>query len=79
MSRTRARVMMNFQLIFMVLVVESFGKVDACRRRDCLPGRRGKLGSALASDKAQNVTVKKLTRKNPTMAEKFDELGRGGE
>ena len=31
----------------------------------------------LASDKAQNVTVKKLTRKNPTMAEKFDELGRG--
>ncbi len=33
----------------------------------------------LASDKAQNVTVKKLTRKNPTMAEKFDELGRGGE
>ena len=31
----------------------------------------------LASDKAQNVTVKKLTKKNPTMAEKFDELGRG--
>jgi len=28
----------------------------------------------LANDKAQDVTVKKLTRKNPTMAAKFDEL-----
>ena len=28
----------------------------------------------LANDKAQNVTVKKLTRRNPTMAAKFDEL-----
>ncbi len=28
----------------------------------------------LANDKAQNVTVKKLTRHNPTMAAKFDEL-----
>lgn len=27
----------------------------------------------LANDKAQDVTVKKLTRKNPTMKEKFDE------
>ena len=25
----------------------------------------------LANDKAQDVTIKKLTRKNPTMAEKF--------
>ena len=29
----------------------------------------------LANDKAQDVTVKKLTRGNPTMAEKFKELG----
>lgn len=29
----------------------------------------------LANDKAQDVTVKKLTRKNPTMKDKFDSLG----
>ncbi len=28
----------------------------------------------LANDKSQNVTIKKLTRRNPTMAAKFDEL-----
>ena len=28
----------------------------------------------LANDKAQDVTIKKLTRKNPTMAQKFKEL-----
>lgn len=28
----------------------------------------------LANDKAQDITIKKLTRGNPTMAEKFDEL-----
>jgi hypothetical protein len=28
----------------------------------------------LASDKAQAVTIKKLTRSNPTMAAKFAEL-----
>ena len=28
----------------------------------------------LANDKAQDVTIKKLTRKNPTMARKFREL-----
>lgn len=28
----------------------------------------------LANDKAQDVSIKKLTRKNPTMAQKFDEL-----
>jgi hypothetical protein len=27
----------------------------------------------LANDKAQDVSVKRLTRKNPTMAAKFDE------
>ena len=30
----------------------------------------------LANDKAQDVTIKKLTRNNPTMAEKFSELDR---
>ena len=28
----------------------------------------------LANDKAQEVTIKKLTRHNPTMAQKFAEL-----
>ena len=28
----------------------------------------------LANDKAQDVTIKKLTRGNPTMAQKFEEL-----
>ena len=32
----------------------------------------------LANDKAQDVTIKKLTRKNPTMAEKFADLKRPG-
>ncbi|WP_100644037.1 DUF2130 domain-containing protein [Alteromonas facilis] len=31
-----------------------------------------------ANDKAQDVTIKKLTRKNPTMAAKFEELGQSG-
>lgn len=31
----------------------------------------------LANDKAQDVTIKKLTRGNPTMAEKFEELKKG--
>jgi len=32
----------------------------------------------LANDKAQDVTIKKLTRHNPTMAEKFEELNSKG-
>ena len=31
----------------------------------------------LANDKAQDVTIKKLTRGNPTMAAKFAELKNG--
>jgi len=32
----------------------------------------------LANDKAQDVTIKKLTRKNPTMAAKFAEVKKEG-
>jgi hypothetical protein len=32
----------------------------------------------LANDKSQDVTIKKLTRRNPTMAGKFDELNNKG-
>jgi hypothetical protein len=32
----------------------------------------------LANDKAEDLTIKKLTRNNPTMAQRFAELGDGG-
>jgi hypothetical protein len=32
----------------------------------------------LANDKAHGVTIKKLTRKNPTMAAKFEQLKNEG-
>lgn len=33
----------------------------------------------LANNKAEDLTIKKLTRKNPTMKAKFDELNKGDE
>ena len=33
----------------------------------------------LANNKAEDLTIKKLTRKNPTMRAKFDELNKGDE
>jgi hypothetical protein len=33
------------------------------------------LNERLANNKAQDVTIKRLTRGNPTMVAKFDELG----
>lgn len=42
------------------------------KTKDALLGTVRQL--RLANDKAQDVTVKKLTRKNPTMAAKFEEL-----
>jgi hypothetical protein len=43
--------------------------------KDALLGSERNL--RLANDKAQDVTIKKLTRGNPTMAQKFAELGEG--
>ena len=43
--------------------------------KDALLGSERNL--RLANDKAQDVTIKKLTRGNPTMAQKFTELGDG--
>ena len=40
--------------------------------RDSLEGVNKQLG--LANEKAQGLTIKKLTRGNPTMKAKFDEL-----
>lgn len=42
--------------------------------KDALQGSERNL--RLANDKAQDVTIKKLTRGNPTMAAKFEDLGR---
>lgn len=42
------------------------------KTKDALLGTDRNL--RLANDKAQDVTIKKLTRKNPTMATKFEEL-----
>ena len=43
------------------------------KTKDALLGTEKNL--RLANDKASGVTIKKLTRKNPTMAAKFQELG----
>jgi hypothetical protein len=43
--------------------------------KDALLGSERNL--RIANDKAQDVTIKKLTRGNPTMAAKFAELGEG--
>ncbi|MFT5655556.1 MAG: hypothetical protein ACI9XU_001277, partial [Arenicella sp.] len=42
------------------------------KTKDALLGTDRNL--RLANDKAQDVTIKKLTRQNPTMASKFDQL-----
>ncbi len=43
------------------------------KTKEALIGAENNL--RLANDKAQDVTIKKLTRGNPTMAAKFAELG----
>ena len=45
------------------------------KTKDALIGSENNL--RLANNKAQDVTVKKLTRKNPTMKALFDDLGKG--
>ena len=50
--------------------IDRLGKV-----KDALLGSERNL--RLANDKAQDVSVRKLTRGNPTMAAKFAELGEG--
>ncbi len=45
------------------------------KTKDALLGTDNNL--RLANNKAQDVTIKKLTSKNPTMAAKFAELKKG--
>ena len=58
---------------FQTAIAEIDKSIDHLQKtRDALLGTDRNL--RLANDKAQDVTLKKLTRGNPTMAAKFDEL-----
>lgn len=58
---------------FQTAIAEIDKSIDHLQKtKDALLGTRRNL--RLANDKAQDVTIKKLTRRNPTMAAKFDEL-----
>lgn len=66
----------NYELAskkFQTAVDEIDKSIDHLQKtKDALLGTDRNL--RLANDKAQDVTIKKLTRKNPTMAAKFEEL-----
>lgn len=66
----------NYELAsrrFQTAIVEIDKSIDHLQKtKDALLGTDRNL--RLANDKAQDVTIKKLTRGNPTMAAKFDEL-----
>lgn len=58
---------------FQTAIDEIDNSIDHLQRtKEALLGTDRNL--RLANDKAQNVTIKKLTRGNPTMAAKFDEI-----
>jgi hypothetical protein len=69
----------NYELAskrFQTAVEEIDKSIDHLQKtRDALVGADRNL--RLANDKAQDVTIKRLTRGNPTMAAKFAELGDG--
>ena len=66
----------NYELAsrkFEKAIVEIDKSIDHLQKtKDALLGTDRNL--RLANDKAQDVTIKKLTRRNPTMAAKFEEL-----
>lgn len=66
----------NYELAskkFQTAIDEIDKSIDHLQKtKDALLGTDRNL--RLANDKAQDVTIKKLTRKNPTMAAKFEEL-----
>ena len=62
---------------FLKAVEEIDKSIDHLQKtKDALLGTNNNL--RLANDKAQDVTIKKLTRKNPTMAAKFEDLNKPG-
>ncbi len=59
---------------FQTAIAEIDKSIDHLQKtKDALLGTDRNL--RLANDKAQDVTIKKLTRQNPTMADKFAEIG----
>ncbi|HUV21714.1 MAG TPA: DUF2130 domain-containing protein [Gammaproteobacteria bacterium] len=70
----------NFDLAsrkFQTAIDEIDKSIDHLQKtKDALLGTDRNL--RLANNKAQDVTIKKLTRRNPTMASKFDELDNPG-
>jgi hypothetical protein len=63
---------------FQKAITEIDKSIDHLQKtKDALLGADRNL--RLANDKAQDVTIKKLTRGNPTMAAKFAELKQGGD
>lgn len=67
----------NYELAnrrFQTAIAEIDKSIDHLQKtKDALLGTDRNL--RLANDKAQDISVKKLTRKNPTMKEKFEQLG----
>ncbi len=62
---------------FLTAIEEIDKSIDHLQKtKDALLGTNRNL--RLANDKAQDVTIKKLTRGNPTMAAKFAEIKNGG-
>ena len=59
--------------MFQAAIDEIYKSITQLQKtKDALLGTDRNL--RLANDKAQDVTIKKLTRGNPTMKAKFDEL-----
>jgi hypothetical protein len=70
----------NYELAskrFQTAIDEIDKSIDHLQKtKDALLGTDRNL--RLANDKAQDVTIKKLTRSNPTMAAKFSDLANNG-
>lgn len=68
----------NYELAskkFKTAIIEIDKTIDHLQKtKDALLGSENNL--RLANNKAEDLTVKKLTKKNPTMAEKFSELNK---
>ena len=70
---TALAIALNVDRHFQTAITEIDKSIDHLQKtKDALIGADRNL--RLANDKAQDVTIKKLTRGNPTMAAKFAEL-----
>ena len=76
--RAGARAVLEDEAVLELKAIDEIDKsIDHLQKtKDALLGTDRNL--RLANDKAQDVTIKKLTRGNPTMAAKFAELKSSG-